>query len=69
MNTDRIECDGCAARAKFRIHKDEYELFFCGHHARKNMDELKAQNWTIDLYVDESQVDDFFKDIAGQLKV
>jgi len=46
-------CDSCSAAAKVIATLLNGELLFCGHHARKNLEALKAK--AIDIYDTESE--------------
>jgi len=46
-------CDSCSAAAKVIATFLNGELLFCGHHARKNLEALKAK--AIDIYDTESE--------------
>jgi hypothetical protein len=45
-------CDACGRElawvpARYKAFKDEAELFFCAHHARKHEDKLKEQGFAL----------------------
>jgi hypothetical protein len=45
--TDFDFCDKCGARAKARAHKNDLELYFCGHHADLFFNMLTDQDFYI----------------------
>lgn len=45
---DRCDAKSCNAGARVRAVKDSFELIFCGHHARKNVNSLVESGWLID---------------------
>jgi hypothetical protein len=45
VSTDR--CDRCGAQAYVRYTKDNFELYFCGHHTTKLGDDLDSAGWAI----------------------
>lgn len=42
-------CDGCGGTvpASYEAVKDEYTLYFCGHHVRKLAENLKSDGFVI----------------------
>ena len=43
VDTIRIQCDGCSARAVFLVNLPFGDLYFCYHHYNKNSNALTDQ--------------------------
>lgn len=40
-------CDSCGHRSQWIAYKGDKLLTFCGHHAQKNVGELRLDGWEI----------------------
>jgi hypothetical protein len=54
--SERIECDGCSARARLVAVKGQALLAFCSHHGAAHLQRLASDGWTVrDLDRDGSE--------------
>jgi hypothetical protein len=62
MNKER--CDACSAMSQFEVTLSSGKnIYLCGHHARRHMDALVAQNavlletWSLDADIEADSLD------------